>query len=49
MNLFATSTPTPGFAKRNGFFQDEAIRKPIVVSKLAAEDLLIATTNSSAA
>jgi len=34
MNLFATlDTDATDFAKRNGFFQDEAIRKPIVVSK----------------
>ncbi|MCJ2011455.1 type II toxin-antitoxin system prevent-host-death family antitoxin [Methylobacterium sp. J-076] len=34
MNLFATlDADATDFAKRNGFFQDEAIRAPIVVSK----------------
>ena len=34
MNLFATlDTDATDFAKRNGFFQDEAIRTPVVVSK----------------
>lgn len=34
MDLFKTlDTDATEFAKRNGYFQDEAIRKPIVVSR----------------